>query len=302
MLIVENLTKEFNNVVAVNNLSFTVEEGRIFGMLGPNGAGKTTTIRTVLNIIKPTSGNISFNGKPISDEFFNIIGYLPEERGLYKKSKVIDVITYFAQLKNMTKERSLSEAKQWLRKLEIEHYSERKIEELSKGNQQKIQFITSVIHNPKLLILDEPFSGFDPINQAIIKELILSFVTSGKIIILSTHQMETAEKLCPVIILIDKGIEVYKGSLSNLKKQFGTNSIKIEFSGDGEFISYLPMVKHVDRYSNYAEIQLRQDFNPSEFLKILMGKIDITHFSLIEPTLNKIFIDLIKQNQDSPAV
>lgn len=302
MLIVENLTKEFNNIVAVNNISFSVEEGRIFGMLGPNGAGKTTTIRTLLNIIKPSSGTISFDGKPITDEFFNIIGYLPEERGLYKKSKVIDVITYFAQLKNMSKVNALSEAKYWLKKLEIEHYSERKVEELSKGNQQKIQFITSVIHNPKLLILDEPFSGFDPINQAVIKELILSFVTSGKIIILSTHQMETAEKLCQDILLIDKGFEVYKGSLSNLKKQFGTNSIKIEFSGDGGFISSLPMVKNVDRYSNYAEVQLKNDFNPSDFLKILTEKINITHFSLVEPTLNKIFIDLIKQNQDATVV
>jgi ABC-2 type transport system ATP-binding protein len=301
MLIVENLTKEFNNVIAVNNLSFTVEEGRIFGMLGPNGAGKTTTIRTVLNIIKPSAGRILFKDKPITDEFFNIIGYLPEERGLYKKAKVIDVIVYFAQLKNLSKERAITKAKEWMQKLEIEHYSGKRIEELSKGNQQKIQFITSVIHDPELLILDEPFSGFDPLNQALIKELILSFVTSGKIIILSTHQMETAEKLCPDILLIDKGMEVYKGSLSSLKKRFGINSIKIEFNGDGKFIDYLPMVQNVDRYSNYAEIQLKDNFHPSEFLKILTSKIEISHFSLIEPTLNKIFIDLIKQNQNQPV-
>jgi ABC-2 type transport system ATP-binding protein len=302
MLIVENLTKEFNSVVAVNNISFIVDEGRIFGMLGPNGAGKTTTIRTVLNIIKPTSGKISFDGKPITDEFFNIIGYLPEERGLYKKSKVIDIITYFARLKNISHEQSVSEAKRWLKKLEIEHYAEKKIEELSKGNQQKIQFIISVIHNPKLLILDEPFSGFDPINQALIKELILSFVTSGKIIILSTHQMETAEKLCADILLIDKGKEVYKGSLAKLKKQSGTNNIRIEFTGDGEFIASLPMVLNIDRYSNYAEIQLRDGYNPPEFLKLLTDKIDITHFSVIEPTLNKIFIDLIKQSQSNSVL
>ncbi|HSP88077.1 MAG TPA: ATP-binding cassette domain-containing protein [Ignavibacteriaceae bacterium] len=297
MLQVENLRKEYKNVVAVDNISFRVDEGRIFGILGPNGAGKTTTIRTVLNIIKPNSGQITFNGKPITNEFYNIIGYLPEERGLYRKSKVIDVIQYFAGLKKMPRKKSYTEAKFWLQKLEIEQYDEKRIEELSKGNQQKIQFIISVIHNPKLLILDEPFTGFDPISQTLIKELILSFVTSGKIIILSTHQMETAEKLCPDILLMNKGKEVYYGALNNLKRKFGVNTVKIEFEGDAEFIGSLPVVKNIDRYSNYAEVQLNENINPSEFLKMLIDRISIKHFSVLEPTLNKIFIDVIKQNQ-----
>jgi ABC-2 type transport system ATP-binding protein len=297
MLIVKNLRKEYNKVVAVDNISFEVNEGRIFGILGPNGAGKTTTLRTVLSIIKPNSGNITFNEKPITNDFFNIIGYLPEERGLYKKSKVIEVILYFAGLKNMSRKKAYVEANLWLEKLEIDKYAERRIEELSKGNQQKIQFIISVIHNPKLLILDEPFTGFDPINQTLIKEMILSFVTSGKIIILSTHQMDTAERLCADILLMNKGKEVYKGSLVNLKRNFGMNTIKIEFDGNGEFISTLPVVKHIDRYSNYAEVHLNEDIEPSEFLKMLINKISIKHFSVIEPTLNKIFIDVIKQSQ-----
>jgi len=295
MLVVENLRKEYKNVVAVDNISFKVEEGRIFGILGPNGAGKTTTIRTVLNIIKPDSGQITFKGKPITNEFFNIIGYLPEERGLYRKSKVIDVIQYFAGLKNMPRKKAYSKAKYWLQKLEIEQYIDKRIEELSKGNQQKIQFIISVIHNPKLLILDEPFTGFDPISQTLIKEMILSFITSGKIIILSTHQMETVEKLCPDILLMNKGKEVYKGTLNNLKRNFGVNTVKIAFEGDAGFIGFLPEVKNIDRYSNYAEVQLNENVDPSEFLKILVDKIRIKHFSLLEPTLNKIFIDVIKQ-------
>ena len=298
MLVVENLRKEYKNIVAVDNISFKVEEGRIFGILGPNGAGKTTTLRAVLNIIRPTSGKITFNNKPITNEFLNTIGYLPEERGLYKRSKVTDVILYFAGLKKMPRNKALSEAKSWLKKLEIEQYADKKIEELSKGNQQKVQFIVSVVHDPDLLILDEPFTGFDPINQTLIKETVLSFVTAGKIIILSTHQMETVEKLCSDILLINKGVELYQGSLANLKKNFGTNTVKIEFDGDAEFISSLNGVQNVDRYRNYAEIQLKDNIDPSEFLKMIVNKIKIKSFSVLEPTLNKIFIDVINQSHN----
>ena len=296
MLSVKNLTKKFKHSVAVNDLSFNVVPGKIFGMLGPNGAGKTTTIRTVLNIIKPTSGTIIFNGKPITNQFFNQIGYLPEERGLYKKSKVIDVLKYFAELKNLSSNEAVKTADNWLGKLNIEHYRNKKIEELSKGNQQKIQFITAVFHDPDLLILDEPFSGFDPINQQEIKELILSFVSSGKIIILSTHQMDTAEKLCDEILLINNGQEVTSGDLVDIKKRFGGNNIKLQYSGNGEFLKSFPEVIQYESYSNYAEVQLSDNISPSEFLHKIVNKIEIQHFSVIEPTLNKIFIDLIKEH------
>jgi len=296
MLIVEELTKKFNGYSAVDKLSFKVEPGRIFGLIGPNGAGKTTTLRTVLNILKPTSGSIMFENKPITTNFYNHIGYLPEERGLYKKSKVIDVITYFAELKAIKKSSAITLADEWLKKMHIERYRGNKIEQLSKGNQQKIQFITAVIHNPKLLILDEPFAGFDPINQQEIKELILSFVTSGKVIILSTHQMETAEKLCEDILLIDKGKEVCSGSLKKIKNDFGGNNIKIRYSGKISEISELEEVKHIDYYSNYAEIELSPDATPNEFLRKIINRIDIAEYTVIEPTLNRIFIDLIKQN------
>jgi ABC-2 type transport system ATP-binding protein len=296
MLSVKNLTKKFKNSVAVNNLSFNVVPGKIFGLLGPNGAGKTTTIRTVLNIIKPTSGTIIFNGKPITNQFFNQIGYLPEERGLYKRSKVIDVLKYFAELKNLSSTEAVKTADKWLAKLKITHYRNKRIEELSKGNQQKIQFITAVFHDPELLLLDEPFTGFDPINQQEIKELILSFVSSGKIIILSTHQMDTAEKLCDEILLINNGQEVTCGDLADIKRRFGGNNIKLQYSGSGEFLKSFPGVIQYDNYSNYAEVQLHDDVSPSEFLHKIIDKIEIKHFSVIEPTLNKIFIDLIKEH------
>lgn len=296
MLQIKNLVKQYRNVTAVNNISFDVLPGRIFGILGPNGAGKTTTIRTILNIIKPTSGEITFNGEHITKDFFNIIGYLPEERGLYNKSKVIDVLLYFGELKNLDRNRAIKNADYWLEKLSIPHYKQKKVQELSKGNQQKIQFIASVIHDPKLLILDEPFSGFDPINQQLIKETILDFVTSGKVIILSTHQMETAEKLCADILLINNGKEVAKGELSSIKKNFGTNNIKVGFKGDKNILETDPDVIHFELHGNYAELQIEDDRDPGDFLARVSNKINITHFSQIEPTLNKIFIDVMKES------
>ncbi len=296
MLVVKNLTKKYKNVVAVNNLSFTVNEGKIFGLLGPNGAGKTTTIRTVLNIIKPTSGEISFYNRSISSNFFNEIGYLPEERGLYKKSRVKEVILYFAVLKNMSHAEAQKQSDYWLNKLGINQYKDNRIEELSKGNQQKVQFIISVIHNPKLLILDEPFTGFDPINQQLIRETILSFVSEGKLIILSTHLMDTAEKMCSEILLLNRGKEVCSGSLSQLKKSFGGNMVELGFEGSNEAINKLSYVKSVDNYNNYAEIQLEDSVEPYIFLRDIADKIKVNHFRIIEPTLNKIFIDMIKQS------
>jgi ABC-2 type transport system ATP-binding protein len=210
-------------------------------------------------------------------------------------SKVKDVIKYFAQLKNLTSSKASIESDVWLKRMSIENLKEKKIEELSKGNQQKIQFICAIIHDPQLLVLDEPFSGFDPINQQMIKDLLLTLTSSGKIIILSTHQMETAEKLCSDILLINKGKEVCSGSLSQIKKNFAENHVRIGFEGDGTFLNSLPSVKDIDIYSNYAEVQLLANVNPSEFLKSLVDKISITHFSIIEPTLNQIFIDVIKQ-------
>ena len=299
MLIVNNLVKRFTNTLAVDNLSFTVYPGKIFGLLGPNGAGKTTAIRTILNIIKPSSGEIIFNGNPISNEYYNIIGYLPEERGLYKRSKVIDVLIYFASLKNLSRKDALSRADFWLKKLKISDLRDKKIEQLSKGNQQKVQLIAAILHNPQLLILDEPFTGFDPINQQEVKDLILDFVSEGKTIILSTHQMDLAEKLCEDILLINKGKAVSSGKLSDIKKNFGGNNIRLSFTGDNDSLNQFTEIIKFDYYKNYTEVQLRDDVIPSDFLKKLVAKIEVNHFSIIEPTLNKIFIDLIKENSDS---
>lgn len=295
MLEVKNLRKEYSSVIAVDDISFSIEPGKIFGLMGPNGAGKTTTIRMILDIIRPTSGDIHYNGKNVGSAIYNITGYFPEERGLYKKSKVNDVIMYFAGLKGLDHSAAAKNTKHWLKKLEMEAHAGRKIQELSKGNQQKIQFICSVVHDPQILILDEPFSGFDPINQQLIKDEILGFVNAGKIIVLSTHQMDIAEKLCESIFLINKGREVCSGNISEVKKQFGTEAIKIEYSGDASFLKTMPEVKTVDLYQNFAEVELVKGSDTSEFLMKILPRLNIRQFSVLEPTLYKIFIDVIKQ-------
>lgn len=294
MLEIHNLQKSYGNIRAVDNLSFKVLPGKIFGLLGPNGAGKSTTIKSIIKVIKPNSGEILFDGKKIDDSFLNRIGYLPEERGLYKKSKVIDVISYLASLKGLHSKQINSNTILWLKKLGILNYKDRKVEELSKGNQQKIQFICAVIHNPDLLILDEPFSGFDPINQQEIKNFILDFLDEGKSIILSTHQMDTAEKLCADILLLNNGKSVLQGSLQEIKQRFGGNHIRINFDGDQNILQSFREVISYETFSNFIEVHLIDNFSPSDFLKKLVQTVPVNHFAIIEPTLEKIFIDTIK--------
>lgn len=297
MLEIINLHKYYGNIRAVDNLSFKVYPGKIFGLLGPNGAGKSTTIKSIINVIKPNDGKILFDGNQINHNFLNRIGYLPEERGLYKKSKVIDVIFYLASLKNLHSNEIISKANLWLEKLGVTDLRNRKIEELSKGNQQKIQFICAVIHNPDVLILDEPFSGFDPINQQEIKNFILDFLDEGKSIILSTHQMDTAEKLCSDILLLNNGKSVLQGSLQEIKQKFGGNHIRVNIDGNENILSSFSEVISYEVYSNLIDIHLTNNIPPSDFLRKLVQHVSVNHFSIIEPTLEKIFIDTIKNEK-----
>src|SRR5690348_1951102 len=229
MLSAKNLYKKFASTVAVDDVSFAIEQGKVFGLLGPNGAGKTTTIRMLLNIITPDSGEVLYDGLPITEETKNHVGYLPEERGLYRKGIVIETILYFAALKNMEAAAAKRAAMQWLERFKLADRAKSKIEELSKGNQQKVQFIISVIHDPAVLVLDEPFSGFDPVNQELLKEMIIEQKAHGKAIIFSTHQMEQAEKLCDAICVVNRGKVVLAGTIGDVKKKFGKNSLHVEF-------------------------------------------------------------------------
>lgn len=293
MLKVQNLRKEFDTVVAVDGVSLEVRRGELFGLLGPNGAGKTTTIRTILNIIKPNHGEITFDARPFTPETWNTIGYLPEERGLYRKSRILNTILYFASLKGISSETARPRAISWLERFGLGDRFNDKVEELSKGNQQKVQLITALIHEPSLLVLDEPFSGLDPVNQILLKDVLMDLRKKNTAIVFSTHQMEQVEKMCDTICLINKGKVILEGSLRQVKQQYGKNSVNIEFDGDGSFLANLPLVKKANIYQNYAELELVNPEHPSDLLSQLNGKIALRKFEVVEPSLNSIFIDVV---------
>lgn len=300
MIKAENLRKQYESVLAVDDVSLEVERGKIFGLIGPNGAGKTTTIRMILNIISPDRGTVTFGGVPFSRAIQDRIGYLPEERGLYKKNKLLDTIMYFASLRGVQAGAGKRKALEWLRRFELEGYAKKKVEELSRGNQQKVQFITSILHDPEYVVLDEPFSGLDPVNQIVVKDLLQDLKQQGKAIIFSTHQMDSAEKLCDEICLINHGKIVLEGSLKEVKQKFGKNSVHIEYVGDGSFISALPNVKKATVYENYAELQLNGDISSRELLSSVSSKVEIRKFEFVEPSLNSIFLDVVGV-PDEPA-
>jgi ABC-2 type transport system ATP-binding protein len=293
MLKVTHLRKEYATVVAVDDVSLEVKRGEIFGLLGPNGAGKTTTIRTVLNIITPDKGEILFEGKPFGPDVQRNIGYLPEERGLYRKSTLMNTIMYFAELRDVPRQEAKARAYKWFKQFDLLGSENRKIEELSKGNQQKVQLITALLHDPDLIILDEPFSGLDPVNQILLKDIFMDLKKRGKALVFSTHMMEQAEKMCDSIVLINKGKVVLEGDLLEVKKRFGKNTIRIEYDGDGAFLKTLPIVQKALLYENYAEVELQAATQPNELIRSIADKINIRSFQLLEPSLNSIFIETV---------
>ncbi|MCU0453969.1 MAG: ATP-binding cassette domain-containing protein [Bacteroidetes bacterium] len=293
MLSIRDLRKSFSRVVAVDGISFDVRRGELFGLLGPNGAGKTTTIRTVLDIIKPDSGVITFDGQPFSQEMWNQIGYLPEERGLYKKSKVISAIFYFAALKGMTEAEAKPRAAQWLERFALADAAHRRVEELSKGNQQKVQLITSLIHSPQLLVLDEPFSGLDPVNQILLKDILQDLRKQNIAIVFSTHQMEQVEKLCDEIILINKGRAVVQGRIRDVKKAHGSNTVHLEFEGDGSFLRSIDHVTRAEVYPNEAELELSDPAQSQTILQAASARLRVKRFEVLEPSLESIFVSSV---------
>jgi ABC-2 type transport system ATP-binding protein len=293
MLTVSHLRKDFTSVRAVDDVSFTVKPGQVFGLIGPNGAGKSTTIRMIMDIIQPDSGEILFNGKLPGEAGKNLVGYLPEERGLYRKNKLVHVIAYFASLKGMDARSARAAAAPWLERFSLTHALKRNVEELSKGNQQKVQFIISVLHRPTLIVLDEVFSGLDPVNQILIKEALQELRLDNRAIIFSTHQMEFAEKLCDDLILINKGRVVLEGSPSGIKQRFGKNSVQIEFEGEGEFLGTLPGVARAQVSQNFAELVVTDGADTNSILTAAVARLQIARFARIEPSLESIFIDTV---------
>ena len=292
------LSKRFGGLIAVTDFSFDLAAGEILGIIGPNGAGKTTTIRMIMDIIAPDSGQIAFSENRQIKDFADQIGYLPEERGLYRKMKVKDVILFMTELKGMRRNVAVSEMDSWLEKMDLVEWKNKKIEELSKGMSQKIQFITTVMHKPELIILDEPFSGLDPINMTLLKDLMLELSANGATIIFSTHIMEQVEKLCESICLINHGKPILEGNLREIKKSFGKSSVEVEYSGSIDPIKNSRFVEKYNDFGQYAEVKLKEPESYREFLKeIVAASVDVTRFELMDATLNEIFIQSV-QSED----
>lgn len=290
----DQVTKSFGEFTAVSELSLAVQAGRVFGLLGPNGAGKTTTIRMIVNITAPDSGRVELFGRQITAELQDRIGYLPEERGLYKKMKIGEQIKFFAELKNVPGDQIDRRIDSWLERLKLTEWKNKKASELSKGMQQKAQFITAILHDPDLLILDEPFSGLDPINVELLKEIILDLKAAGKTIIFSTHQMEVAEKICDDICLLNRSRKVLEGRIRDIKESFGRNSVALRVEGGEEVLQNVALVSKVERHSDEIEVVLAPGANAQDLLKALIAAgATVTKFELIEPSLNDIFIQKI---------
>lgn len=293
---VEHVTKRFDTVVAVSDLSLHVEQGAVFGLLGPNGAGKTTSLRMIMNILVPDEGAIRVLGQPASDRTQDLIGYLPEERGLYAKMKVREVLVFLAALKGLSEAEATVRVKEWLERLDLAAWSEKKINDLSKGMQQKAQFIAAVIHRPPLLILDEPFTGLDPVNATLIKDIMLELRAKGATIILSTHRMEQVEMMCDAICLINHGHSVLAGDLRVIKQSYGKNTVRIEYTGDGNFLNLPGLIEKLNRFGAVVEVKLRPGADPQEILKIAVESgVRLTRFELVEPPLHDIFIETVRE-------
>jgi len=289
----KQVVKTFGEHRAVDDLSFDVPSGAIFGLLGRNGAGKTTTIRMMLDIIRPDAGQVEVLGRQTADGVRDRIGYLPEERGLYPKMKVREMLAFQGAIKGLPHAEALLRAGRWLEQLELGEWQDKKVEELSKGMAQKVQFIAAVLAEPELLILDEPFSGMDPVNQDVFKDLILEMNRAGSTVVFSTHVMESAERLCREIALIDKGRAVLHGSIVSIKERFGKNALRLEFEGDGAFLAELPVVKHFNDYGQHVELQLVQGADEQEVLRAAVGRLRIRRFEIVAPSLHNIFVQQV---------
>ena len=289
----KNVSKSFVGKKAVDNISFSLKEPGVYGLLGTNGAGKTTTIRMLLGIIKKDSGEITWKGKPVDRKSVNF-GYLPEERGLYPKTKIFDQLMYFAELKGMQKEESVESINKWAKELKVEEYLQMPVEKLSKGNQQKIQFMIAIIHNPELVVLDEPFSGLDPVNTEILKNIIINLIRQGKYVIMSAHQMATIEEFCSDILILNKGKTVLQGNLKKIKETYPANRVEINANQDiRNYIKEFDFEVETEANNNYV-IKISSEEKAHKLLNRLVSEnIVIDKFEIKKPTLNDIFIEKV---------
>jgi ABC-2 type transport system ATP-binding protein len=290
---VRDVTKRYGDFEAVSGISFSVPAGKVFGLLGPNGAGKTTTIRMIMNITIPDSGSIHVEGEPSTSAASRRIGYLPEERGLYRKMKVLDQLVFLGEIRGLDAKESQRRARSWLERLGLPEWEKKKVEELSKGMQQKIQFIGSVIHDPSVIILDEPFSGLDPVNARVLKEEIIRFREEGKTVVLSTHVMEQAEKLCDEIALINRARLVLNGPVRELKRAHSGNRMVLQMSSPSDALRGVPGVRSVTERDGLVEVELDEALDPSRFLRDATQSCEIQSATPHERSLDEIFVSVV---------
>lgn len=293
------VTKRYDEFVAVDHLSFEIPDGSVFGLLGPNGAGKTSTIRMMMGITVPDEGEVLCFGEPFRRKHLERIGYMPEERGLYKKMMVLDHLVFLGQLKGLTETEARRRSLQWASRLGLEGWTGKKVEELSKGMQQKIQFIATLLHDPPLIIMDEPFSGLDPANALQLKDVLIDLKKSGKTIIFSTHRMDTVERLCDTICLVDHGRILLMGELKQVKSSYGKNSVHVEYEGNSAFLHKSALVESYNDYGNYVEVKLVDGADSQALLHAVSSMARVNKFELVEPSLEAIFIHEVQKNEVS---
>jgi ABC-2 type transport system ATP-binding protein len=294
----QHVRKAYDTKIAVADLSFSIEPGKMFGLLGPNGSGKTSSIRMMIGITVPDSGTVSLFGEPFKRDNLNRVGYLPEERGLYKKMKVMDQLIFLGQLHGLDATTASKRAHVWCERMEITEAIPKKTEELSKGMQQKIQFIAALLHEPDLIIMDEPFSGLDPVNAVLLMDTLVALRKDGKAILFSTHRMDQVEKLCDEIALINRGNLVLSGGMREVKLRYPRNRVQMEFEGSDAFLKH-PSIVEAKNYSGHAEIKLRDGSDAQHLLAEALTMATVSRFEVMEPTLEEIFIEAVGENVDA---
>jgi ABC-2 type transport system ATP-binding protein len=285
--------KTYDHFVAVDDLSFQIAKGTVYGLLGPNGAGKTSTLRMMIGILVPDSGEVCLFGEKFRRELLGRVGYLPEERGLYRKMKVLDQIIFLAELKGMPAREAARKAVWWCERLDLAQWTQKKVEELSKGMQQKVQFIAALLHDPELIIMDEPFAGLDPANVVLLKDILLEQKQAGKTILFSTHRMDQVERLCDAICLVNHGKPVLEGDLNHIRASYGRQDVQLEYEGESAFLEDKELVQSYNNYGKYVEVRLRPGADPQQLLHEASARARLNKFELMEPSLEQIFIEVV---------
>jgi ABC-2 type transport system ATP-binding protein len=298
---IRDVNKTFGTHKAVRELSLEVPRGCVFGLLGPNGAGKTTTLRMVMNVLGPDSGLIEILGRPSDQAGRDRIGYMPEERGLYQRMVVEEQLVYMAELKGTPRADAQRRLTPWLERMGLLEWRKRKLNELSKGMQQKAQFIATVLHEPEILILDEPMSGLDPVGADMMREVMLDMRRQGRTLVLSSHQMETVERLCDAIALINRGQKLLDGAVSEVKSRYGKNTVVLAYEGDGAFLADLPGVEHLSDFGRYVELRLAEATDPQDLLREAAARLRLSRFEIVEPSLRDIFVEQVTAHGEEAA-